>query len=391
MPSTHAGFDLTRTTLAVLFIIGILSASLWILRPFVAALIWASMVVVATWPVMQAVQRRLWGQRWLAVVVMTIALLLVFVVPLSLALGALVANGKELVAWVQSLASLSLPHPPDWVGRLPIIGAKVVAIWTDAADSGPKELAVKVAPYAQEFARWFALEVGGIGLMAAQFLLTVAIAAILYAHGEAAVAGLLRFSKRLAGNHGEDVIVLAGQAIRGVALGVVVTAVAQSALTGIGLLAAGVPLAFVLTAVAFILAVAQIGPFPVLLGSIGWLYWQDQTAWAIALLIWSLLVGSMDNVLRPYLIRKGADLPLLLIFAGVIGGLLAFGLVGIFVGPLVLAVAYTLTGAWIGGPTPDAQSDNSPPPPLAGEEGDTLPGDPALGEAAHPPAVPAGK
>jgi len=103
----------------------------------------------------------------------------------------------------------------------------------------------------------------------------------------------------------------------------------------------------VLTAVMFIFCIAQIGPVIVLLPAVGWLFWIDSTGWGTYLLVWTVIVGTMDNVLRPYLIKQGADLPLLLIFAGVIGGLLAFGLVGIFVGPVVLAVAYTLADAWI--------------------------------------------
>ena len=135
--------------------------------------------------------------------------------------------------------------------------------------------------------------------------------------------------------------------IRGVALGVVVTALVQSVLGGIGLAIAGVPFAAMLTAVMFMLALAQIGPLPVLLGGLVWLWWQGSTGWFVALLIWTIVVGSLDNILRPILIKRGADLPLLLIFAGVIGGLFAFGLIGLFVGPVLLAVAYTLLDAWV--------------------------------------------
>jgi predicted PurR-regulated permease PerM len=164
-----------------------------------------------------------------------------------------------------------------------------------------------------------------------------------------------RFGRRLAGERGDHVVRLAGQAIRGVALGVVVTAVVQSVLGGIGLAIAGVPFAAVLTAVMFMLALAQIGPLPVLLGGLAWLWWQDNTGWFVALLIWTIAVGSLDNILRPILIKKGADLPLLLIFAGVIGGLFAFGLLGLFVGPVLLAVAYTLLDAWVS-EEPDADA-----------------------------------
>jgi predicted PurR-regulated permease PerM len=180
--------------------------------------------------------------------------------------------------------------------------------------------------------------------------------------GETAARGVLKFARRLAGARGDQVVRLAGQAIRGVALGVVVTAVVQSVLGGIGLAIAGVPFAPVLTALMFMLALAQIGPAPVLLGALAWLWWQDSTGWFIAMLIWSIAVGSLDNVLRPILIRRGADLPLLLIFAGVIGGLFAFGLLGLFVGPVLLAVAYTLLDAWVAEETSDVDIVSVPQP-----------------------------
>jgi len=183
--------------------------------------------------------------------------------------------------------------------------------------------------------------------MAMQFLLTVAIAAILFATGETVAAGVRRFGRRLAGVHGENSVVLAGQAIRGVALGVVVTAFVQATLGGIGLAVAGVPFATILTAIMFLLCVAQIGPGPVLLVGVGWLYWTGFAGWATALLVWSIMVGTVDNVIRPVLIKKGADLPLLLILTGVIGGLIAFGMVGIFIGPMLLAVSYRLLEAWV--------------------------------------------
>jgi len=140
---------------------------------------------------------------------------------------------------------------------------------------------------------------------------------------------------------------LAAQAIRGVALGVVVTALVQSVLGGIGLAVAGVPYAIVLTVLMFILSVAQIGAVPVLVPAVIWLYWNGSTGWGTFLLIVTIVVGTLDNFLRPILIKKGANLPLLLVFTGVVGGLVSFGMVGIFIGPVVLAVMYTLLLAWI--------------------------------------------
>jgi predicted PurR-regulated permease PerM len=180
-----------------------------------------------------------------------------------------------------------------------------------------------------------------------QFLLTVVISAVMYSQGEQAAELVRRFAHRLAGERGDGAVVLAGGAIRGVALGVGVTALVQAVLGGLGVALAGVPFATLLSALMFMLCIAQIGPVPVLLGAAGWAFYEGSTAWAVFLVMWSLIVGTLDNVLRPVLIRMGADLSLLLIFAGVIGGLFAFGLVGIFVGPVMLAVGYTLLEAWM--------------------------------------------
>ena len=157
-------------------------------------------------------------------------------------------------------------------------------------------------------------------MMIVQFLLTVIIAAILYSGGEPAADAVRRFSRRLAGQQGDDVTVLAARAIRGVALGVVGTALIQSVLGGIGLAVSGVPAAAVLTAIMFILCIAQLGPVLVLVPAVIWLYWSGQTLWGTVLLAFTIVAATLDNFLRPYLIKKGADLPLLLIFAGVIGG-----------------------------------------------------------------------
>src|SRR6266567_5115475 len=339
--------DLTRTVFAVLIIGGLIAASVWILRPFLAATIWSTMIVVTTWPILRQLQLRLWGKRWLATTIMTVALLLVFVAPFSAAIGTIVANAGEIVGWTSRFSDVKLPMPPEFVEKIPVVGEKAASVWREYAAKGSEELAEIVRPYAARAASWFVAEVGNFGLVSIQFLLTVAISAILYMTGEDAARWVRRFGRRLAGERGDHVVRLAGQAIRGVALGVVVTALVQSVLGGIGLALAGVPFAAVLTAVMLMLALAQIGPLPVLLGGLVWLWWQGDTGWFIALLIWTIVVGSLDNILRPILIRKGADLPLLLIFAGVIGGLFAFGLIGLFVGPVLLAVAYTLLDTWV--------------------------------------------
>jgi predicted PurR-regulated permease PerM len=346
----HARRDLARTTFAVLFMVGLIGACFWILRAFIPALIWSSMIVVATWSLMLSVQTKLWNKRWLAVTVMTTALLLAFVVPVSLAIGTLVSNADEIAAWAGSLTRAQLPKLPDWVVSLPIAGPKISAAWAEIGAAGPAGLTERLEPYARGMVSWLVLEVGSVGKLALQFLLTLVISAGLYAYGESAVAGVRHFFRKVGGGRGEEVVTLAGQAIRGVAFGVVVTALVQSVMGGIGLAIADVPFTGLLTALMFVLAVAQIGATPVLFCAAGWLYWDGSTGWAIGIAVWGIIVGTMDNVLRPILIRRGGHLPLLLVLAGVIGGLISFGLIGIFVGPLVLAVSWRLVQAWVNDP-----------------------------------------
>jgi predicted PurR-regulated permease PerM len=246
--------DITRTVLAVLFIGALIGTSLWILLPFLGAVIWAVTIVTATWPWMMSIQGRLWGRRSLAVAVMTVVLLCVLVIPLWLAIGTIVSNTDQIAGWVKSMSAFEVPPPPAWLAGLPLFGGDLVAAWEKVALAGLQDFMKKLAPYGGTAIRWFATEVGGFGALVLQFLLTVVFAALLYARGEQATSWIKRFGRRLAGPRGEHSIRLAGQAVRGVALGVVVTALAQSVLGGIGLAVAGVPFAAVFTAVMFMLA-----------------------------------------------------------------------------------------------------------------------------------------
>jgi predicted PurR-regulated permease PerM len=353
--------DLTRTTLGVLFIGLLIVATLWVMRPFMAPTIWATMIVVSTWPMMRWLQGRLWGRRSLAVVVMTLLILMLLVVPLMLAIGTIVRHADDIVAQAAILSGYVLAPPPEWVQRLPLIGENLAEFWRAAAASGSSGLVARVTPYADDIAKWFVSQAGSLGMVFVQFLIMVVVAAIMYASGERAALALRRFGRRLAGRDGENAVQLAGQAIRGVALGVGVTAVLQAGVGGIGLAIAGVPFAGLLTAVMLLLCIAQLGPALVMFPAVAWVYWSGETGWGTFLLVWALVVSTMDNVVRPALIKLGADLPLLLIFAGVIGGLLAFGLIGIFVGPVVLAVAYTLVDAWISAGEDGTPAGPAPP------------------------------
>jgi predicted PurR-regulated permease PerM len=359
LPPRH-GADLARTTFSVLAMVALLVACGWVMRPFLGPTVWATMVVVATWPLMLRVQGIARGRRWVAVTAMTLLLLLLFVLPLMAALVTIVGNADRLADWARIATAWRPPaEAPAWLVAMPMVGSLLAEWWPRLAELGLPDLLTRLTPYAGNLTRWFVAEVGGLGVVLLQFLMTVAIAGVLYAVGEDAADLARRLARRLAGERGVGAVELAGGAIRGVALGVGVTAIVQAVMGGIGLAVAGVPFAGLLTALMFMLCIAQVGPIPVLLPAAIWMFWQGDTAWGVALVVWSVVVGTMDNVLRPALIRMGADLPLLLIFAGVIGGLVTFGLVGIFVGPVLLAVGWTLMDAWVA----EAPEPEAPAPP----------------------------
>jgi predicted PurR-regulated permease PerM len=313
------------------------------------SIIWAGLIVVATWPLLNKLEAKFAKKRGIAVALMTLALLLMVLVPITLAIVTIFNNAGTISEKVQSLSMISLSSPPDWLQRIPVIGGKLAAKWGQFAALSPDERSAQVLPYVQKVFSWFVAKAGSIGMTLLNFLLTVIIAAILYANGEAVRTGILSFARRLAGSQGEEAAILAGKAVRGVMLGVVVTALIQAAVSGVGLFIAGVPAAGLLTAVTFMLCLAQIGPVLVLVPSIIWLYWSGQPVWGTVLVVFSVVAMTLDNFVRPFLIKKGADLPLVLIFSGVIGGLIAFGIIGLFIGPVVLAVTYTLLKAWVSG------------------------------------------
>ncbi len=338
--------DLTKNTLAIVLIGALLAACFWILRPFLPALIWAAMIVIATWPLLVMIQEKVRGRRP-AVMIMIGLLVLVFVIPFTLAVGTIVENAPQISALGKNLTNIGVPEPPTWIEQVPLIGDSAADLWQKASETKPDELAKRLSPYIRNVAGWMVAQAGSFGMMLIHLLLTLILTTILYMNGEDAAKMMIRLAHRIAGERGENAAHLAAMSVRAVAQGVVITALAQSILAGVGLAFVGIPYASLLTALIFMLTIAQIGAGPVLIPAIIWLFWSGSTGLGVAMLVWTIFVMSMDGFLRPYLIRRNANLPLLLIFAGVIGGLIAFGVIGLFIGPVLLAVCYTLMQAWI--------------------------------------------
>lgn len=324
----------------------LLVGSFWTLRPFLGAMVWATTIVVSTWPVLLLVQRKAGGRR-IAIIIMTILVALAFLIPFALAISALLNAANQSPAVLRDFMTRGLGPPPDWLDGVPIIGERLAGRWQILAAGGADALVEAIRPYTRSIAAWTAAATGGFGVMLVNVLLTIILVPILYSTGERAKQSTFAIAYRLGHERGVEIVRLAAAAVRSVAVGVVATALVQSVLAGFGLWFSGVPQAGILTALMFTLGIAQLGPVPVLAPAIAWLYWTGSPGWGTALLAWSLPVALLDNVLRPILIRRGVQLPMLLIIAGVIGGLIGFGVIGLFLGPVMLAATYTLARSWI--------------------------------------------
>jgi predicted PurR-regulated permease PerM len=344
--------DITRVLLVIVILSALTVGSLYVLRPFLPGLIWASTIVVATWPAMLAIQRRCGNRRSVATAIMLLILLVVIVLPLYEAISTLALHAGDIMSTIKALPQYALPPPPGWVGEIPLAGQRIAHEWQMLSDAGPGGMLARLEPYATIAARWLLTHAAAVGVFVIHMFITIIIAGILYSQGDVAALFVTRFASRIAAQRGAAAVTLAGLAIRAVALGIVVTAVAQSALGGIGLWIAGVPAAGILTAVMLMLCLAQIGPLLPLLGGVAWLFWHDAHVAAILLLVWSVMVAMLDSLLRPLLIKRGVNLSMLLILSGVLGGMVAFGIVGLFIGPVILAVTSTLLNAWIDEPPP---------------------------------------
>lgn len=345
MKNAQKGWDLPQIVFSLLFISLTIVACFWVVQPFILGFAWASMVVIATWPLMIKIQGLLWGRRGLAVLVMTLLLILVFIIPVAVLVNSLIENITPLLAWFSS-GHLQMPDL-HWLRSIPLVGRKLYSAYHNLLAGGGSALITQVQPYIGRTTGFFFAQAGHFGRFMMHLGLMLLFAVLLFWRGEQVGHGIRHFAFRLASRRGDAAVLLAGQAIRAVALGVVVTALVQGVLGGIGLAISGIPYATILTVLMILSCLVQLGPLIVLVPAIIWLYWSGDTTWGTVLLVWSCVVGTMDNVLRPMLIRMGADLPMILILSGVIGGLIAFGMIGLFIGPVVLAVSYRLVSVWV--------------------------------------------
>jgi predicted PurR-regulated permease PerM len=317
-----------------------------VLRPFFSAVCFALILVVATWPAFDRLQQLLGGHKTLAALLMVTLAILVFVVPPALVALSVDYNVAGTVRLLRDLSQHGMPPPPAWVAEVDLIGPEIYARWQGLAQGGPEAAERIQASIA--WARQQLIDAGlGFGNAVVQLILAMLTAFFLYRDGAAARRSLIVAGRRVAGKQAPRLLRVAYATINGVVYGVLGTALAQALLILIGLWVTGIPAALLLGLLLFLLALIPFGPLLIWGPAAVWLYLDGETGQAIFIAIWSIAAGLVsDNVLRPYLISRGSDLPLLLILFGAVGGAVAFGILGLFLGPTLLAVGYELIREW---------------------------------------------
>ncbi len=353
MPNTDhgqtSGDRLVATWVDLIIRLGVLGILLYwaflILQPFITIAIWSVVLTVALYPMYDWIVALFGGRRRLAAAVLTVLSLLVVIGPATWLILGLI-DSLRTVSERLDLSTLVLPPPPDTIRSWPLIGEPLYQFW-DLASTNLAEAFAKVAPLLKPFGSTL-LHIGaGAGTGALQFFIAIVVAGFLFSPAPMLIDAVRMFSKRIASGRGEEFIQLAGGTIRAVARGVIGISALQAFFAGLGLAAAGIPGASLITSAVLILGIIQIGPTIVIVPLIIWSWWSMETTTALLFTAYMIPVNLLDNILRPFVLGRGLDTPVLIILIGVIGGTISDGITGLFLGPIVLAVIWNLLMAWI--------------------------------------------
>ena len=337
-----------ETALALLLISLLIATTFRVLLPFVGVLTYAVILATATARLFERLADALQGRRGLAAVVFGAIAVLITVIPLVYLSSAVADLVQVAQGWLAAVRDHGVPDLPAWITGLPLVGAKIAAGWQNVQ----RDSLGVLQQHQHELAvvgRWLLdLSLGLLGAVVEMFL-GVIVAAMIHASGNRTLRPVSDIAARIAGPSGSKLLDAAGRAIRGVATGVIGTALVEGVLAWIGFAIAGVPGAIALAALTFFFAVIQLGPLFVWLPVAIWLVVDGQVGWAIFVAVWGvvLLMGT-DNIVKPLLIARSGQLPLLVLFVGVIGGLAAWGFTGMFIGATALAILWTVVQTWLG-------------------------------------------
>lgn len=338
-----------------LVLLGLFSWVAWTLvSPFIPVLLWSAVLTVAFYPLFEWLRDRLGGRSWLAAAILTLLGLAVTVGPATLLVTSLIRTVETIGRHVGS-PPYDLPPLPRELAGLPLVGPHIVATW-DMASSNIEALLARYGHLLIGPGEWALRVAAGLAGSVFTLLAAMVISGFLYAPAPRLHAAVRAFADHVIGQHGGDFVHLAGTTIRSVARGVIGVALTQGLLIGAGLIATKVPAAGLLTLASLVLCILQIGALPVVVPILVWAWLVRDTGQALILTAWLIPAALSDNVTKPLLMAKGLTTPLVVILAGVIGGTLAYGLTGLFLGPVVLAVFYDLVRFWLSTPTGRAGS-----------------------------------
>jgi predicted PurR-regulated permease PerM len=349
-----SGDEITQLALRLVLLAFLVYWSFVLVRPFIPILVWSMVLTVALYPAYDWLSVRLGDRPKLAAATITLAILGIIIGPVTW-LGFGLVDGLQALAGQLGAGTLAVPLPPEGVKEWPIIGGQIYTLWNHASTNLAAALR-ELAPLLKPLAGPVLAFAGSAGFGTLKFVGAVVISGFLFHYGPRLVAAIKRIQARLVAQRSQDFVALAGLTIRTVAQGVIGVAVLQALLAGIGLKLGGVPHAGVLAFAVLIFTVLQIGSAVVLFPVIIWIWATKDFAVALPLMVYLLIVGIADNVLKPMLMGRGLNTPMLVIFLGVIGGMMAHGILGLFVGPIILAVTWELIMAWIREERADAVS-----------------------------------
>jgi len=349
MNSPEKSQNATATAIEIAIRLGliflILAWCLQILTPFISLVAWGAIIAVAIYKPFLSLVDKLGGRRKLAVTLIAVIGIAIILVPV-ISLSSSMIDGATKLGSQVSEGTIHIPAPPEYVEEWPIIGKKTFTLWTQASTN----LRAVLEQYPHQLATVGKKMVGaaaGIGGGILQFVVSFIIAAVFLMSAEGARKHLSRLATRLTGDQGEELLDMSVSTIRSVAVGVIGIAFIQALLGGLGMMFAGVPAAGLFAIVILVLAIAQLPPILVLGPIAFYVFSAESTTVSVIFLIWSILVSFSDAVLKPLFLGRGVDVPMLVILLGAIGGMITSGIVGLFVGAIVLALGYKLFGVWI--------------------------------------------
>lgn len=332
--------------LVQILLLGLLGASLWVLAPFWSALFWAAVLSFASWPVMRWLTRVLKGRQSAAAALLTGVWIVAVAVPLVMLGVNLADHIRDATAMIKGFQVEGLPPPPAWLQSIPLVGNRLVSIW-ETLDQQGSALFATVQPYLGQVGNFLLVRSAKIGGGILELALSLILVFFFYRDGPRLAAFVQSLLERLIGDRAEHYLELVAGTVQRVVNGVLGTALAQAILAYIGFMIAGIPGALLLGLLTFACSLIMVPPL-IWGPAVAWLVWQGEIGMAIFLGIWGFfIISGVDNILKPYLISRGGNLPLVVVLLGVFGGILAFGFMGLFLGPTLLAVAYSLLSDWV--------------------------------------------